>query len=408
MRKLRKTTIALKRSSQVASLSPLHRQLLKNLLSLEHKDFQRVMREMLLRSGYLSVQSMGRRYRKGRTSNGGLDLVARTHTDVASALTLVQIKQYQRVVSRRFVDELRGTMLRLSAQQGLLLTTSSFSRVAQRAAKQSAVAPITLLDGQTVCELMQTHQLGVVMDKSGEATVDATFFDKLAKKRRSTDGKAKVDTATPSDESNVLQTTSPLATLTNPSANAIAFDEKGGEMLWRTHVLFGLSTLWCFEMVSHGITLETLPLMIAASAFGSLLPDLDASESKIKHLSIAKIKPFYLPAVAVHRRFGHRGFSHSLAALFLLALLSSPLIALMGWQVWLAFVLGYAAHLAADACTRTGVPLMYPNKRRYHLPPSTLRFTTGSQAEEALLPLLALLVFLFLLHQIPLAFEGGQ
>lgn len=95
-------------------------------------------------------------------------------------------------------------------------------------------------------------------------------------------------------------------------------------------------------------------------------------------------------------------------ALCLLALFSAPLLALLGWQVWLALVLGYAAHLAADACTRSGVPLLYPHKKRYHLLPSSLRFTTGSQAEEALLPLLALLVLLFLLHQIPLAFEGGQ
>ena len=388
-------------------LSSIHHQLLENLLTLEHAAFQRVMRELLLRSGYLSVQSVGRKHERGRTHNGGLDLVARTQTDVASALTLVQIKQYRRVVSRRFVDELRGTMLRLNAQHGLLLTTSSFSRVAQRAARQSEVAPITLLDGQAVCEMMQTHRLGVAVNTKEEAALDATFFDKLAKKSRSTsekektDAKAEASAASANDESNVLQPASPSATLTNPSANAIARDEKEGEMLWRTHVLIGLNTLWLFDLVPHGLPLETLPLVITASAFGSLLPDLDASESKIKHWSVARIKPFYLPALAVHRRFGHRGFSHSLLALALLAALTLPLAFLLGWPAWLALLLGYAGHLAADGCTRSGIPLFYPNKKRYHLLPPSLRFVTGSQAEEVLLPLLSVLLLILLLRQLP-------
>ena len=70
-------------------------------------------------------------------------------------------------------------------------------------------------------------------------------------------------------------------------------------------------------------------------------------------------------------------------------------------------MLGYASHLAADASTKSGLPLLYvpwfyPHKKRYHLLPPSLRFTTGSQAEEVLFPLLALLILLLLLsHLLP-------
>jgi hypothetical protein len=72
----------------------------------------------------------------------------------------------------------------------------------------------------------------------------------------------------------------------------------------------------------------------------------------------------------------------------------------------LALTLGYGSHLAADACTRSGIPFLYfhvsRNKRRYHLLPPRLRFVTGSDAEAALLPLLGLLILLLLLRHLSL------
>jgi inner membrane protein len=143
--------------------------------------------------------------------------------------------------------------------------------------------------------------------------------------------------------------------------------------------------------------------LACAAALGALLPDLDAAESKIKSLSILRVQPFYLPAVLIHRDLGHRGFCHSGAALAVLSLLAVPLAIYAGWQVYAALLLGYASHLAADGCTRSGIPFCYPRRKRYHLLPPAFRFVTGSLAEEALMPFLAVAVMLLLLRHLPLS-----
>lgn len=173
-------------------------------------------------------------------------------------------------------------------------------------------------------------------------------------------------------------------------------------MTWRTHLFFGINSLWLLQAVPvvADIAFDSshLPLLLGATAFGSLLPDLDASESKIKHLSLGGIKPFLLPSQAIHRHLGHRGFSHSLAALLLLAVLVLPLVFWWGWLTPLALLLGYGSHLAADACTKSGIPFLYPRKKRYQLLPRSLRLTTGSLAEDVLFVCLAVAVLLLLLN----------
>lgn len=125
-------------------------------------------------------------------------------------------------------------------------------------------------------------------------------------------------------------------------------------MTWRTHALLGVGSLWLLQPVPHGIGtgdgVSNVGLLAAAAAFGALLPDLDASESRIKHLSPGwGIEPFALPSLLLHRAFGHRG-------------------------------------------------LLHPRRLRFFLLPPKLRLVTGSPAEDALLPLLAdpVLLLLFL------------
>ncbi len=174
-------------------------------------------------------------------------------------------------------------------------------------------------------------------------------------------------------------------------------------MTWRTHALAGIGSLWLLDAAPHGIGagngVSNVGLLAALAAFGALLPDLDAQQSRIKHLSPGwGIEPFVLPSLLLYRALGHRGLLHSGLGLALFTVLFAlPLAFWWGWQPSAALALGYTSHLAADGCTRRGIPLLHPRRLRFFLLPPKLRLVTGSSAEDALLPLLAALALLLLL-----------
>lgn len=170
-------------------------------------------------------------------------------------------------------------------------------------------------------------------------------------------------------------------------------------MTWPTHTLFGISTLWLFAPVPPEILQANIGVLAAAAALGALMPDLDASESKIKHLRIpyTQIKPFMLPTLIVSRSDQHRGLLHSLAGLGMMAVFVVPAGFYTGWVTVTAFLFGYCSHLIADSATKSGIRLLYPRPQRFHLLPQKWRITTGSLAEDAFLPPLITAVFLLLL-----------
>jgi len=204
-------------------------------------------------------------------------------------------------------------------------------------------------------------------------------------------------------------------------------------MTWSTHLMGGLSTLWLLQLLAtateplHATQLylaigipgsslplfppphdslswtpwSALPLTAGAAALGSLLPDLDAAHSNVKHLEILGIKPFYLPSEAIFHSFGHRTVLHSARGLIAVALLAALLSPLVGFQTGTALFLGYASHLMLDACNPSGIPLRYPDHRRYWLLPKRLRIVTGSPYEEIAFALLALLCLLYFFSALP-------
>jgi membrane-bound metal-dependent hydrolase YbcI (DUF457 family) len=117
---------------------------------------------------------------------------------------------------------------------------------------------------------------------------------------------------------------------------------------------------------------------------GAMVPDLDAVESKIKHVKVMGIKPLVPVAVAINREFVHRKLLHSLRGSAAWTLLNSPFAARAGCLPVAALSLG-------DACTRTGIALFCPQRNDYHLLPVWLRVVTGSEAEEVFFVIFALI-----------------
>lgn len=171
-------------------------------------------------------------------------------------------------------------------------------------------------------------------------------------------------------------------------------------MTWPTHALLGVNALWIlapFPPELLGYDWETLA---ACAVLGALLPDLDASELKIKHLKFlgTNFKPFLLPAQVVHRTNQHRGLLYSLLGLGTVATFTAPTIVWVEWAPVAALLLGYASHLFGDAATKSGIRFFYPRATRLYVLPQSWRITTGSSAEEALFVPLVLVASVLLLR----------
>lgn len=151
--------------------------------------------------------------------------------------------------------------------------------------------------------------------------------------------------------------------------------------------------MWVLKLVPLAISRDEWALAVSGAMMGALLPDLDASQSKIRHLSWplgrTHIKPFQPLATIVHKILGHRGFLHSFGGWLWVAAICLPLFWWLRWSAWFGLMLGFGSHLATDALTKSGIPFWQwrPTRqskaRRVHLVPRPLWISTGS-AEEGI------------------------
>lgn len=160
----------------------------------------------------------------------------------------------------------------------------------------------------------------------------------------------------------------------------------------------GIVSLWLLPL---GTAYWSVALAIVFALIGSLLPDLDARESKLSNVQVGWITPLKPAAHALNRRLGHRGAMHSLLGLLFVAVtFGIPLGLFLDPFAGVGLVLGYLSHLLLDACTKSGVPLYWPKPGKVHLLPPGFRAVTGSWQEDLVFLLLTFAATGFLLGQL--------
>jgi len=135
-------------------------------------------------------------------------------------------------------------------------------------------------------------------------------------------------------------------------------------------------------------------VLVAGAWLGSLLPDADRAGTRVyrptrleRRLWPARVLGWLarLPLRAL-TVLQHRGVTHSVAACAVAALACGLLVSFLAPEAAFAagagVAIGYAAHVAADACTPSGVALFAPLSRgRWWLLPKPARIPTGSARE---------------------------
>lgn len=150
-------------------------------------------------------------------------------------------------------------------------------------------------------------------------------------------------------------------------------------MMAFTHAAAGAATSILVAEYLHADNIHSL-LILSGGIAGSYLPDIDHPRSAFGR----RVLPLSLPISAI---FGHRGITHSLIAV----------VAMSGFMWWgfqkvkwdqdisipvlIGMAAGYLSHLLGDWMSNSGIPLLWPSKRRFVSP---LKICTGDFIEYIL------------------------
>ncbi|MEI4549801.1 restriction endonuclease [Pseudoalteromonas spongiae] len=127
-----------------------------HLYSLEPEEFEFFCKRFLERYGFENMRVTQR----GR--DGGIDVHGQLEVGISMLHVAAQCKRYKKTnkVSRPDIDMFRGAITG-EFQQGIFITTSSFTKDAQDSAFKRSCVPIVLIDGETLAEIMIERGIGV-------------------------------------------------------------------------------------------------------------------------------------------------------------------------------------------------------------------------------------------------------
>lgn len=149
--------------------------LLTKLRKVDPGKFEDMMINLLSKMGYKGPD--GDAWVTQKTNDGGIDGIL-NQDPLGLRKVLIQVKRYEEGnnVGRQTISQFHGDLDLQGADRGVFITTSSFTKGAEIAAK---TFNIKLIDGDTLTKLMIEYKVGVQVQSTYELLeIDNDFFDK--------------------------------------------------------------------------------------------------------------------------------------------------------------------------------------------------------------------------------------
>jgi restriction system protein len=144
--------------------------LMATLLDMPPDAFERLCQRVLRESGFIQVEVTG------RSGDGGIDGHGVLRVGgLLSFPVIFQCKRYRNPVSSGIVRDFRGAMVG-RADKGLIITTGSFTRDADREATRDGAPPIDLIDGEQLMDKLKDLGLGVTTKQVEVVEVSTEWF----------------------------------------------------------------------------------------------------------------------------------------------------------------------------------------------------------------------------------------
>ncbi|WP_374688607.1 restriction endonuclease [Promineifilum sp.] len=173
---------ALKRRSQaddiarrVEAINDLTRQTLRQrLYEMPASRFEALIAELLIAVGFDESSIKLTPY----SGDGGIDVRGILNAgDMTMVNAAVQVKRWKRNVRTNVVRDVRGSLT--THEQGIIITTSDYSSGARVEAKAIGKAPISLINGAELIEMLIKHTIGVTQESHTVLTLDEEWWSEM-------------------------------------------------------------------------------------------------------------------------------------------------------------------------------------------------------------------------------------
>lgn len=115
-----------------------------------------------------------------QSGDKGVDVVGQYQFGITQIKEVVQVKRHQGSITRPVLDQLRGALPYHQAIRGTIITLGKFAQGCKDAAIFPGAAPITLIDGDKLMELLLKHGVGVKKRQATLIEVDESIFAEQA------------------------------------------------------------------------------------------------------------------------------------------------------------------------------------------------------------------------------------
>jgi restriction system protein len=145
----------------------------EHLSKIEPSRFEQLIRDLLMEMGYDNVRVTG------ASGDKGVDVVATAQFGITTVEEVVQVKRHQGAIGRQILDQLRGALPYHKAIRGTLITLGNFTSGCKEAALFPGAAPITLIDGEHLLDLLIENEVGIKELKATLYELDDNYFSEL-------------------------------------------------------------------------------------------------------------------------------------------------------------------------------------------------------------------------------------
>ena len=156
----------------------------KSIMKISPQRFEELIGQLLAEIGFDSIEVTN------KSGDGGIDVKGKLVVGgVIGTKMAVQVKRWKHNVQTPVVTQLRGSLG--PHEQGLIITTSDFSKGAIKEASDPYKAPIALMNGKELVDLMVEYQVGI--KKKDISVLEFDESDKLLEEVLGKETSAKIE-----------------------------------------------------------------------------------------------------------------------------------------------------------------------------------------------------------------------